>query len=146
MASRPPSPQRTRLAQETRERFLIGMMKVNFLKRLESSVYSFAITMDRTVKKIEDLEDRIHQFEKLKQSGEFEIQSDLFQGDAEEDEELRALFEVGTVGYKLEHIDIPRWLADLGTGVRRLLPGSSVGRPRLSPRHHHPDRQRRAAW
>ena len=31
-------------SQETRERFLIGMMKVNFLKRLESSVKSFAIT------------------------------------------------------------------------------------------------------
>jgi hypothetical protein len=33
------------------------MMKVNFLKRLESSVKSFEITMERTVAKIEDLED-----------------------------------------------------------------------------------------
>jgi hypothetical protein len=32
--------------QSDRENFLIGMMKVNFLKRLESSVCSFAITMD----------------------------------------------------------------------------------------------------
>ena len=31
------------------------MMKVNFLKRLESSVQSFEITMDRTIAKIEDL-------------------------------------------------------------------------------------------
>jgi GTPase involved in cell partitioning and DNA repair len=46
-------------SQENREKFLIGMMKVNFLKRLESSVKSFAITMERTVNKIEDLEARL---------------------------------------------------------------------------------------
>lgn len=39
-------------SQENREKFLIGMMKVNFLKRLESSVKSFGITMERTVTKI----------------------------------------------------------------------------------------------
>jgi len=32
-------------SQEQREHFLIGMMKVNFLKRLESSIKSFAISM-----------------------------------------------------------------------------------------------------
>jgi hypothetical protein len=47
--------------QEQREYFLIGMMKVNFLKRLESSVRSFATTMKRTVDKIKNLEDRITQ-------------------------------------------------------------------------------------
>ena len=34
-----------------RERNLIGMMKVNFLKRLESSVHSFDSTLQRTIKK-----------------------------------------------------------------------------------------------
>lgn len=48
--------------QAQREFFLIGMMKVNFLKRLESSVNSSAITMERTVKKIEALEARIDRF------------------------------------------------------------------------------------
>ncbi len=61
-------------SQETRERFLIGMMKVNFLKRLESSVRSFAITMDRTVKKLEDLEARIGQFQKLRDSKAQDLQ------------------------------------------------------------------------
>ena len=45
--------------QETREYFLIGMMKVNFLKRLESSIEAFEITMDRTITKIDELEKRI---------------------------------------------------------------------------------------
>ena len=52
--------------QESREKYLIGMMKVNFLKRLESSVRSFAITMSRTVEKIEDLEQRLEGYKKLR--------------------------------------------------------------------------------
>ena len=35
-------------SQADRETFLVGMMKVNFLKRLESSVESFEITRGRT--------------------------------------------------------------------------------------------------
>ena len=49
-------------SQEEREHNLIGMMKVNFLKRLESSINSFAITLERTIEKIEDLEKRIKLF------------------------------------------------------------------------------------
>ncbi|MCB1159800.1 MAG: DEAD/DEAH box helicase family protein, partial [Leptospiraceae bacterium] len=37
--------------QEKREYFLAGMMKVNFMKRLESSIHSFRITIDRTIRK-----------------------------------------------------------------------------------------------
>ena len=43
----------------------IGMMKVNFLKRLESCVKSFEITMDRTIAKIESLEKKIRNFQAL---------------------------------------------------------------------------------
>ena len=49
-------------SQADREKFLIGMMKVNFLKRLESSVKSFEITMGRTIGKIEGLEKKIRNF------------------------------------------------------------------------------------
>jgi hypothetical protein len=49
-------------SQADRETFLIGMMKVNFLKRLESSVKSFEITMGRTIAKIEALEQKIHDY------------------------------------------------------------------------------------
>ena len=50
-----------RLLQQ-REFNLIGMMKVNFLKRLESSVYSFATTLKRTIKDIKALEADIDNF------------------------------------------------------------------------------------
>ena len=45
-----------RSPKPTVKTYLIGMMKVNFLKRLESSVKSFEITMGRTIAKIEALE------------------------------------------------------------------------------------------
>mgnify|MGYP007125386360 CR=1 FL=1 len=45
-------------------------MKINFLKRLESSIYSFAITMERTVAKIEDLISKIEKFNALQEKEE----------------------------------------------------------------------------
>ena len=50
-----------RLLQQ-REFNLIGMMKVNFLKRLESSVYSFATTLERTIENIKERESEIQDF------------------------------------------------------------------------------------
>jgi hypothetical protein len=107
-------------SQENREKFLIGMMKVNFLKRLESSVKSFAITMERTVSKIEDLEERLSAYQKLRDGKAQDLQATLFLMEAEEDEELREAFEVGTLKYRMEHMDVDRWLADLTTDKRQL--------------------------
>jgi hypothetical protein len=100
-------------SQAERENFLIGMMKVNFLKRLESSVKSFAITMERTANKIEDLEKRIMQFQK-KQSENPEIDYDSLQLEELEDEELQELMSVGRkLIYNLAHLDLDRWLKAL---------------------------------
>ena len=107
-------------SQENREKFLIGMMKVNFLKRLESSVKSFAITMERTVRKIEDLEERLNTYKKLRDGKAEELQATLFLMEAEEDEDLREAFEVGTLKYRMEHMDVDRWLADLATDKQQL--------------------------
>ena len=107
-------------SQEKREQFLIGMMKVNFLKRLESSVKSFAITMERTVGKIEDLEERLSGYKKLRDGKAEDLQATLFLMEAEEDEELREAFEVGTLKYRMEHMDVDRWLADLAADKRQL--------------------------
>ncbi len=107
-------------SQESREQFLIGMMKVNFLKRLESSVRSFAITMDRTVKKIESLEDRLRAYQEIRSAKAADLQPELFFMEAEEDEELREAFEVGTLKYRLEHMDVDRWMADLTADKQQL--------------------------
>ena len=84
--------------QAQREDYLIGMMKVNFLKRLESSVKSFEITMPRTIGKIEDLEKKIRNFQTAPaQSTERQTQidfGDLNPGD-DDDEELDEAQAVG---------------------------------------------------
>ena len=52
-----------RFNQEDREKFLIGMMQTNFLKRLESSAHSLSQTLERTVGKIDDMLDKIARYE-----------------------------------------------------------------------------------
>lgn len=99
--------------QETREQYLIGMMKINFLKRLESSVESFEITMLRCVNKIEELEKRIKNYQQKKeQDPEFDIEDTMLPG--EEDEELNEMFTVGKkLKYQLKHLKLDDWLITL---------------------------------
>jgi ERCC4-related helicase len=90
------------------------MMKVNFLKRLESSVCSFAITMRRTVNKIKDLEDRINQFLEIREGNEDLDLAAVSPEDEAEDDDLRDALEVGKgLVYKMAHLDVHRWLRDL---------------------------------
>ncbi len=99
--------------QTQREFFLIGMMKVNFLKRLESSINSFAITMGRTVEKIKALEARIARFQQH-QAENPEVDLGAVELADIEDEELREALEVGKgLVYKMAHLDLDRWLRDL---------------------------------
>ena len=108
-------------SQENRETFLIGMMKVNFLKRLESSVHSFAITMERTVNKIEDLESRLRRFQVHRQQAAEDVQPDFFAEPDEEDEDLVEAFQVGgKLRFQMEHLDIDAWLKDLTTDKQQL--------------------------
>jgi len=108
-------------SQDTREKFLIGMMKVNFLKRLESSVHSFAITMERTVSKIEDLEQRLRRFQEHQLAAADDMQPDLFAEPEEEDEELAEAFQVGgKLRFRMEHLDVAAWLQDLATDKQQL--------------------------
>lgn len=108
-------------SQESREKFLIGMMKVNFLKRLESSVHSFAITMERTVAKIEDLEARLKAFLQQQDAKAADIQPDFFAEPEEEDDELAEAFQVGTkLKYDMVHLDVAAWLQDLSRDKQQL--------------------------
>ena len=99
--------------QSDREHFLIGMMKVNFLKRLESSVHSFRITLERTLDKIEDLEQRIRRFQQFREENP-DLDPAEMEIDAGDDEELQAALEVGkSLIFKMAHLDVERWLEDL---------------------------------
>lgn len=104
-------------SQADRETFLIGMMKVNFLKRLESSVKSFEITMGRTIAKIEGLEQKIEAFQRLPKPssalGEIELELD----DPGHDEDLEEAMVIGgKFQYQLAHMELDHgknWLKAL---------------------------------
>ena len=105
--------------QSDRERSLIGMIKVNFLKRLESSVNSFAITMQRTIDKISELQKRLESFKNW-QDENAAIDFNYLEFEAEEDEDLRAAWEVGKLKVKMLHLDVETWLKDLKNDKEQL--------------------------
>ena len=86
-------------------------MKVNFLKRLESSVDSFRLTLTRTIDKIETLEQRIAAFQQhLEDNPHIDYESltpDQFEDPDFDDEDF-------TIGGKrrihLAHLKLPEWL------------------------------------
>ena len=99
--------------QIRREHYLIGMMKVNFLKRLESSVHSFTITLGRTLEKIEQLKGRINRFQRFREESPDLDMADI-EVEALEDEELQAAMQVGqNLVFKMAHLDVESWLEDL---------------------------------
>jgi REP element-mobilizing transposase RayT len=96
--------------QEGRERILIAMMKVNFLKRLESSVDSFRLTLQRTIDKIDQLEKRIAAFEKHREESEVDYES-LAPSDFEDPEDGEEEFLIGGKHrIHLAHLRIEEWL------------------------------------
>jgi len=100
--------------QEGRERILIAMMKINFLKRLESSVDSFRLTLKRTISKIDQLEARITAFEKHLNDNP-DVDYDSLTPDDFEDPDFDA--DDFTIGGRrkihLGHIDLPAWLKEV---------------------------------
>ncbi len=105
-----------RLLQQ-REFNLIGMMKVNFLKRLESSVHSFASTLERTIENIKARESEIQDFMSTTVSTVSESGFDPFAETTEEygeDDELQTGVQAGkNQTYLYKHINLDAWLADL---------------------------------
>lgn len=108
--------------QEDRENFLIGMMKMNFLKRLESSIYSFGITLERTIKKIEDLQKRINDYKNHSTAKEeFEIDEDLPEDELDEDYEEEN-WQVGKkLKFDLKDLRLDEWLIHLDNDKQALI-------------------------
>ena len=95
-----------RFDQRDRERFLIGMMRVNLLKRLESSVHAFTLTMGRILDKMDHLD---HLIEEWRERGKTE-EMDLRPEEDEEDDE----FAIGKGRrYRLADLDVDRWQRDM---------------------------------
>ena len=108
--------------QEDREKSLIGMMKVGYLKRLESSIYSFSLSIKRTIDKISELEQKIALFNELenekKNVSSMEVEENydnsvVLEND-NDDWENEPDLEVGKkLKFKLEDLELDRWLKDL---------------------------------
>lgn len=110
--------------QSERESSLIGMMKVNYLKRLESSIESFEISLDRTIKKIEVL---LQKIENYKNST---LESSLidFEYLNPEDEELvlegenEDSWQVGKkLKFDLADLKLDDWISDLQSDKEALI-------------------------
>ncbi len=98
-----------------RESNLIGMMKVNFLKRLESSVHSFDSTLKRTIEKINELAIDIEDF--IQDEADTDVDYTAFAETEEEygeDEDLlNGIEDAENDLYQYEHLDLEAWLDDL---------------------------------
>ncbi len=109
--------------QANREKYLIAMMKVGFLKRLESSVSSFRLTMDRMIARID---------QRLSDLNSFDATAAINAPTPDEielDEELEEAFEVGgALKYNLAHLDRAAWKAALGRDRDRIAALAEVAR------------------
>ena len=103
--------QRRNFNQADRERFLIEMIRTNFLKRLESSAHALTLTLNRTVGRIDGLLERIDQFEKVQQRKPETVEVAPDEQDFEEDDDF--VINRARHPYRLSELDLGRWRADL---------------------------------
>ena len=97
--------------QEGRERILICMMKINFLKRLESSIDSFRLTLQRTIEKIDKLETKIQAFEEKRDNNPTLDFANLSEDDFDDlDLDPEDLEIGGKHKINLAHLNLPEWL------------------------------------
>ena len=107
----------SRFDQRDRERWLIGMVRVNLLKRLESSVHSFTVSMERILEKVEGLDQRISSWLESPAAAQ-----ESRTGDGPDEDEEDEEFVVGRKRrrYSFAELDIERWQADLREDIRTL--------------------------
>ncbi len=96
--------------QKDREKFLIGMMRTNFLKRLESSAHSLTKTLNRTISKISEFIEKIDQYRQ--QDADKFIETGI---EDNEDEETDDEYKISRESYYLRfgELDLPAWKSDL---------------------------------
>lgn len=93
--------------QADREQSLVGLMRVNILKRLESSINSFALTVEKVLYKINTTIELIEQHK-------FEYDSQIDINDIDlDDVELENLMFGSNVKVLLQDMDLIKWKQDL---------------------------------
>ena len=107
--------------QQGREKILIGMMKVNYLKRLESSIDSFRKTLERTIAKIDELQGKFAAFEQHQKDNPEIDYADVLPADLDDPEFEDIDFAVGDKQkFHLGHIDILTWYSKVEEDRKQL--------------------------
>jgi SNF2 family DNA or RNA helicase len=109
----------TSLTQVGREQGVRRLMSINLLKRLESSVYSFNLTMERIRKLINDTIDMIESYKSGSKMVDMVDLTDA--GEFDDDDQNTDFFTVGKkVKIDLEDMDYISWLTDLKLDAENL--------------------------
>jgi len=100
----------TRFKQTDRELGILVLMRINLLKRLESSVYAFRLTLGRIINTIDDIIEEIENYDPAKAI----VLKDLNDLDFDMDDQNTEYFTVGrNVKIELSDMDYITWLEDL---------------------------------
>ena len=101
------------LKQIDREKSLQTLMRVNLLKRLESSVDAFRLTLSKMLHKIENILDNIESFEKVGKNS-IVSQGDIDNINFDDDSFIEEEHSIGyTVKINLKDMDIRSWKEEL---------------------------------
>ncbi|MCY3627829.1 MAG: helicase-related protein [Gammaproteobacteria bacterium] len=92
--------------QSDRERALLGMIRTNFLKRLESSTCAMIKTLDRTIDKIDNLLEKINRFQVKRISSD--IIEDIYPDDDEDDEDYFVNKDIRNP-YHFNQLNLNKW-------------------------------------
>ncbi len=97
--------------QKDREGFLVAMMCINFMKRLESSACALRLTLERTLDKIET---QIGRIDKYLSQPDDNAQTEAVPGsdEYEEDEDFIVNHKAMSP-YRLRELDVKKWRADM---------------------------------
>ena len=121
------------LTRAGREEGLRRLMSINLLKRLESSVESFRLTVGRIQKFIEDNIEKINQFEQSKGAQHTVDEFDDFE-DLDLDDQNADLFTSSKVKVDLADMDYKTWRRELEADVDILKRISTLLEP-ITPQH-----------
>ena len=101
------------LTQKGREEGIRRLMSINLLKRLESSVHSFKLTLNRILNLINDTVAVIEEYKKYKK-GDVEVNDFNIDSDFDADDQNTELFSVGKkIKINLADMDYISWQNDL---------------------------------
>ncbi len=105
------------LGQAGREKGLQALMTVNLLKRLESSVHSFRLTLEGLAKNHQQTLNKIAAFERTGMAATFaDISESFAEADPEDENDFPDSEDLGAMErmeISLEDMDLPRWKAAL---------------------------------